>query len=401
MTYTDLNKQLKQYVKQAGSSLLIKLIIDGLPVEMTYQNGQLYKIILIDQNHLELDVTQILRNSVDVPDKIIFKGLLKVQASVIHTFSDFEKMNQNSEYLHPKDLTEKMVLQQVRYEQNKLRVIVSSIVDINGDGGYNRIEQLEFLKNQGFHVVYYEQIEHSKDGITVFYENFLEYHRQEIGYSVSGLQIIPPDKNDCNVGFTLPFPTDETILTIDHIYPEVISSGRVEVVVKIKAFDIAGERYYSLRTPDISLIRSLDIRIGDSVLMRDVYTIIGVNIEKRTGAETSFVQPDFCPDCGNKLKHDNKHLYCINKDCQNKSDFEFRKHGIEGKTVVITGTLSIRRYEFRKLIEKAGGVLSGTVTNQTDFLLMGAKGVGTVKYRKAKSLGVPIVTEEQFRVMIE
>ncbi|OCA90171.1 BRCT domain-containing protein [Bacillus sp. FJAT-27986] len=405
MTHTDKYQlRLKEYLKQAGNPLLIKLLINGLTVEMTYQNGLLNKVIMVDQNHFEVDVTQVVRISVDVPDKILFKGLLKVRAHVIHTFSDFEKLNRNGLYLHHKDLTKKILQQQMDYEQRKLRVIVSNIVDIFGldnDSGYNEIEQVEFLKNQGFHVVYYEQIENSIEGIHLFYETFMEYHRQEIGYSVSGLQILSADSHDCNEGFILPFSSDEAILTVDDICPEVIPSGRIEPIVRIKAIDLAGERYYSLRMHGFSLIKLMDIRIGDQVLMSDVQTIIGVEIEKRTGTETCFVLPEFCPNCGDKVKNDGEQLYCTNSDCRNKPVFNREQHGIKGKTVVITGTLSIRRYDFRKLIEQAGGVLAGAVTNQTDYLLMGSKGVGTVKYRKAKSLKVPIITEEQIRLMIE
>lgn len=407
MTYTEkLQQQFKQYLKQAGNPLLIKLLINGLTVEMTYQKGFLNKIIMVDEKHCEVDVTQVVRNSLDVPDKILFKGLLKVRAHAIHTFSDFEKLNRNGLYLHHKDLTKKILQQQMDYEQRKLRVIVSNIVDISGldnDNGYKEIEQVEFLKNQGFHVVYYEEIDNSIEGIHLFYETFIEYHRQEIGYSVSGLQVLAADSHDCNEGFILPFSPDEEILTVDDICPEVIPSGRIEPIVRIKAIDLAGERYYSLRMPDFSLIKLMDIRIGDHVLMSDVQSIIGVEIEKRTGAETSFVQPKFCPNCGNKVRNDGEQLFCTNRECGIKSiiNREPRKHGIKGKTFVITGTLSIRRYDFRKLIEQAGGVLAGAVTNQTDFLLMGAKGVGTVKYRKAESLNVPIITEEQFRAMIK
>lgn len=73
------------------------------------------------------------------------------------------------------------------------------------------------------------------------------------------------------------------------------------------------------------------------------------------------------------------------------------KSRLDGKTVVITGVLSKRRYDFRKDIEALGGTLAGTVTKTVDFLLMGNNGTGTTKYQKAIKLGVPIITEEQFK----
>ena len=73
------------------------------------------------------------------------------------------------------------------------------------------------------------------------------------------------------------------------------------------------------------------------------------------------------------------------------------KSRLDGKTVVITGVLSKRRYDFRKDIEALGGTLAGTVTKTVDFLLMGTNGTGTTKYQKAMKLGIPIMTEEQFK----
>ena len=407
MTITGkLYQQLKQYIEQTTSPLLIKLLINGLKVDMTYQQGQLQKITMIDQDNFEVDVTKAVRSSVDVPEKIQFIGLVKVRANVIHTFADFEKMNWNGEYLHHKELTKKGLLQQNNCEENKVRVIVSNVVDIDGlDSGsfHTEMESLEFLIKQGFHVVYHENIECSSEGIMRYYNTFQEYQRNEIGYSVLGLQILSANSYGCNDGFILPFSPDEAILTVENIYPEVNSSGKIEPVITIKVHDLAGERNVSLRLPTFSLIRSMDIRIGDQVLMSDVHSIIGVETKKRTGKEIPVINPEWCPICGTEIKNDTNYQYCINIDCGSKSTVnqEFRQPGIMGKTIVITGTLSIRRYDFRKLIEQAGGILAGTVTNQTDYLLIGAKGIGTTKYRKAQSLKVPIITEEQFRLMIK
>ena len=401
-----INRQLKQYIEQnqKKSSLLIKLLIDGLPVDIIYQFGQLQKITIMDKENHEKDVTKVVQASVDVPTEIPFNGLLKVHANVIHTFSHFEKRNRNGEFLHHKDLTKKTIEEEIEYEQNNLRVIVSNIVDIIDSKSENirsEIERIEFLLNQGFNVVYHEQVKNCSEEIMEYYSTFLEFHRKEIGYSVFGLQLLSANSHSSDKGIILPFPSDEAVLLVENIHPEVHSNGKIEPVLKINATDLAGERYFFLCLPDFSLIKSLDIRTGDQILMRDVHTITGVKKEKRTGAEISFISPVACPKCGDKLMMDAESLYCIHPNCRNTPPTDQDKRGIKGLTFVITGTLSLRRYDFRKLIEKAGGMLAGVVTSQTDFLIVGSKGIGTVKYRKAESLKIPIITEEQFRLMIE
>ncbi len=70
-----------------------------------------------------------------------------------------------------------------------------------------------------------------------------------------------------------------------------------------------------------------------------------------------------------------------------------RKDGaLQDKTFVITGTLSKPRNHFKKLIEDAGGKVSGSISARTDYLLAGDK-AGS-KLDKAKKLGVKIIDEQ-------
>lgn len=71
-----------------------------------------------------------------------------------------------------------------------------------------------------------------------------------------------------------------------------------------------------------------------------------------------------------------------------------------GKTFVLTGTLSgMTRNEAKKLIEANGGKVSGSVSKKTSYVLAG-EAAGS-KLTKAQSLGITILTEEQFAAMLE
>jgi DNA ligase (NAD+) len=69
-----------------------------------------------------------------------------------------------------------------------------------------------------------------------------------------------------------------------------------------------------------------------------------------------------------------------------------------GKTVVITGTLSVDRKEFQALLETAGAKASGSVSAKTDYVIAG-ESAGS-KLTKAESLGVPVLTEDDVRAML-
>jgi len=72
---------------------------------------------------------------------------------------------------------------------------------------------------------------------------------------------------------------------------------------------------------------------------------------------------------------------------------------LAGKTLVVTGTLArYSRDEIHKLIEREGGKPSGSVSAKTAYLVAG-EAAGS-KLEKARSLNVPILTEDEFLAMI-
>ena len=80
-------------------------------------------------------------------------------------------------------------------------------------------------------------------------------------------------------------------------------------------------------------------------------------------------------------------------------DAEVLVSPITGKTVVVTGTLpSLGRKEAQELIEKYGGKASGSVSKKTDYVLAG-EAAGS-KLTKANELGIPVLTEEEFKKLL-
>mgnify|MGYP004443413015 CR=1 FL=1 len=76
---------------------------------------------------------------------------------------------------------------------------------------------------------------------------------------------------------------------------------------------------------------------------------------------------------------------------------------LEGKTFVITGSLEHfeNRDAAKAKIEELGGKTAGSVSKNTDYLINNDIASGSSKNKKAKELGVPIITEEDFLEMIK
>ena len=79
------------------------------------------------------------------------------------------------------------------------------------------------------------------------------------------------------------------------------------------------------------------------------------------------------------------------------SSFERTSNIFEGKTFVITGTLSQPRNVFEERIKKAGGKVSGSVSKKTSYVLAG-ENPGS-KFDKASTLGVIILNERDFDLL--
>lgn len=77
---------------------------------------------------------------------------------------------------------------------------------------------------------------------------------------------------------------------------------------------------------------------------------------------------------------------------------ESKTSSFTAKIVVITGTLSKPRDEFKALLESMGAKVSSSISAKTDFLLCG-KDAGS-KLEKAKALGIKILSEEEFNSLL-
>jgi NAD-dependent DNA ligase len=74
--------------------------------------------------------------------------------------------------------------------------------------------------------------------------------------------------------------------------------------------------------------------------------------------------------------------------------------GFAGKTVVITGTLSRPRATIAALLEAAGADVTGSVSANTHYLVVGSD-VGATKLTKAKGLGVTVIDEARLNELLD
>lgn len=83
-----------------------------------------------------------------------------------------------------------------------------------------------------------------------------------------------------------------------------------------------------------------------------------------------------------------------------KEDFSKVSSILEGKTFVVSGVFQLfSRDELKKLIEDYGGKIGSSISSKTDFVIAGDN-MGPAKLEKANQLNIPIITEFEFKKMI-
>ena len=96
-----------------------------------------------------------------------------------------------------------------------------------------------------------------------------------------------------------------------------------------------------------------------------------------------------------KLDHLMGHLHLHREEASGKQIFA-------GVNFVITGSLEhfANRGEAKKLIESFGGKVTGTVTGKTNYLINNDKASNSSKNKKARELGIPVISEQDFLELV-
>lgn len=82
---------------------------------------------------------------------------------------------------------------------------------------------------------------------------------------------------------------------------------------------------------------------------------------------------------------------------------EGKEQTLAGQTFVITGSLSqfANRNDLKALIEERGGKVTGSVTKKTSYLINNDTTSSSSKNKKAKELGIPVISEQDFLGMLQ
>lgn len=323
-----------------GKKGLLSWKLDGLTIVLTYRNGKLQKAVTRGNGEVGEVVTGNARVFRNLPLTIPYQGELVLRGEAVITYSDFEKLNREIEdeqakYKNPRNLCSGSVRQldnQVTAGRN-VRFYAFCLVRADADFHNARKEQFAFLKEQGFDVVEYREVE--PDTIL----NNISYFEEKIKtYDVpsDGLVLTFDDMAyGASLGRTAKFPRDSIAFkwadelretSLLEMEWSASRTGLINPVAIFEPVELEGTTVSRASVHNISIVRGLKLGIGDRITVYKANMIIPQIAENLTQSDSLEI-PAFCPVCGGPTRisqtNDVQSLYCDNPDCDAKKSKAF------------------------------------------------------------------------------
>lgn len=323
-----------------GKKGLLSWKLDGLTIVLTYRNGKLQKAVTRGNGEVGEVVTGNARVFRNLPLTIPYQGELVLRGEAVITYSDFEKLNREIEdeqakYKNPRNLCSGSVRQldnQVTAGRN-VRFYAFCLVRADADFHNARKEQFAFLKEQGFDVVEYREVEPDTilDNISYFEEKIKTYDVPS-----DGLVLTFDDMAyGAFLGRTAKFPRDSIAFkwadelretSLLEMEWSASRTGLINPVAIFEPVELEGTTVSRASVHNISIVRGLKLGIGDRITVYKANMIIPQIAENLTQSDSLEI-PAFCPVCGGPTRisqtNDVQSLYCDNPDCDAKKSKAF------------------------------------------------------------------------------
>ena len=305
--------------------------LDGLTIVMTYEGGKLTKAVTRGNGEIGEVVTNNAKFFTNIPVNISYKGSLVLRGEAVISYSDFDKINEQipeteGKYKNPRNLCSGSVRQlnnKITAERN-VRFYAFSVVKADADFKNSRIEQLNWLKNQGFSVVEFKKVASDIEEAVKWFEE----HINDNDLPSDGLVLTFDDiKYGESLGSTAKFPRDsiafkwkdevkETKLL--EIEWSASRTGLINPIAIFEPVELEGTTVSRASVHNLSIMEELELGIGDTINVYKANMIIPQVSDNLTRSNNAEV-PEHCPVCGGEtvIKNDNdiKTLYCINDEC--------------------------------------------------------------------------------------
>lgn len=347
--WDDRNRRILEKANALPRSLFYdcELKIDGLKIVLTYEGGILKQAATRGDGTVGEDVTENIRTirsiplSLADPIDIVVSGevwlpkkeLLRINrervASGLPEFANTRNAAAGSIRQLDSKITANRRLNSFIYTLEK---IVRQLADGNGkepefhspslhpflSSPTSQTEALALLQELGFHVNPHFQRCRSLEEVEAYYREWSQ-RRKEFSYELDGIVVkinelemqsaLGVTGKSPRWGIAYKFPAEEVSTMVEDIRVQVGRTGALTPVAHLSPVRVAGSTVSRATLHNEDEIRRLDIRIGDTVILRKagdvIPEIVRVLASLRTGSEKIFRMPKKCPVCGSLVERRN------------------------------------------------------------------------------------------------
>lgn len=311
-------EKVKRFIEKSGGlkddklDYIVELKIDGLKVVLTYDNGEFVLGATRGDGVVGEDITENLRMVKNIPNIVSEKRNFVAIGEAWMKKSDLKKINDEREkenlpkYANPRNLAAG-TLRQLDTRAVAERNLQTYVYDIEFPNIASdrkiktHAEELEFLKKEGFNVNSTWKLCKNIDDIEKHYQNWI-HKRESEEYGIDGLVIKINSKRICETlgytaksprfGVAYKFPAEEVTTIVEDIAVQIGRTGALTPVAHLRPVIVAGSTVSRATLHNQDEIDRLDVRIGDTVIIRKAGDIIPEVLEVlkdlRSGKEKKF-----------------------------------------------------------------------------------------------------------------
>ncbi|HEY2097822.1 MAG TPA: NAD-dependent DNA ligase LigA [Pseudonocardia sp.] len=326
----ELRSWVERVEKEVGHELhyLAELKIDGLAVNLLYENGKLTRALTRGDGRTGEDVTLNMRTLHEVPEQLTgteqfpVPELVEVRGEVYFRLEDFQALNAlmveagKPVYANPRNTAAGSLRQKdprITASRN-LRLICHGLGKREGFAPARQSEAYDALRAWGLPVSEHTVI---KRGVEEIVEHVAYWgeHRHDIEHEIDGIVIkVDEVALQRRLGSTsraprwaiaFKYPPEEVTTTLNDIQVNVGRTGRVTPFAVLEPVVVAGSTVGMATLHNADEVRRKGVLIGDRVVIRKagdvIPEVLGPVVDVRTGNEREFVMPTHCPECGTEL----------------------------------------------------------------------------------------------------
>ncbi len=303
---------------------VVELKIDGLAVNLVYEDGKLVRAATRGDGQYGEDVTANVRTIRAVP--LVLHGdyprSIEVRGEIYLPRREFERINKSREaaeeplFANPRNAAAGSLRQldsRVTAER-ALDIFVYGVGVREGAELATHAGTLAYLASLGFKTNPHYRVFATIEEVAAYCESWAD-KRADLAYDIDGLVIkVNSLADQAALGFTakdprwaiaFKFPAEQAVTVVEDIIVSVGRTGVLTPTAILKPVRLAGSTVSRATLHNEDSIRDKDVRIGDTVVVHKageiIPEVVAVLAERRTGAEREFALPAECPECGSAV----------------------------------------------------------------------------------------------------